>query len=77
MPLWKERCVAFRDNDMGGILENRLVKALHAKGIYHPAHSGQRLVPQVGEFLWLLDGEHSSLLVVGVMLFTWEQGIAP
>jgi len=52
--------------------------ALGKRGIYHPMN---RLTPddcpKVGEFIWIArqDG-NVDCLVLGIMLFTWEQGIA-
>jgi len=75
MPYWKRRCMAIESNVFARE-EVILTNFLNSKGIYHPLSSVPKAVPQKGTYEWL-DGSsgHSDLLVCGVMLFTYEQGV--
>lgn len=81
MPYWKERCRRLDDTNKVLLEMTResspWTYALAERGIYYNGYIGVVIASKIGEFEWVKGETGWDCIVLGVMLFTYEQGIAP
>lgn len=82
LPFWKIRCKMRQErSDRLGLAmtaqDSPWTYFLAERGIYEATYNGGTAAPKTGTFQWVEGEGDWDCLVLGVMLFTWEQGITP